>query len=459
MKDLTKGNEAKLIFYFALPMLIGNVFQQLYNTVDSIVVGRFIGEKALAAVGASFPIMFLLIALIIGITMGTTILIAQYYGAKDFEKVKRTIDTAYIFLFFASIAITIIGLISSGPLLRLLNVPEEIMPQAKAYLNIIFLGMTATFGYNSISGILRGLGDSKTPLYFLIISTVMNIILDLLFVVAFNWGVQGAAWATIIAQAFSFIVSYIYLKKTHELFKFKIKEMVFDKKIFGLSLKIGMPSGVQQMFVAGGLMALQSIVNGFGTNTIAAYTAAGRLDSFASMPAMNFSAAISTFVGQNMGAGKPERVRKGFITTLIMSSLISIFISIAVIMFGRQLIWLFNSNEEVINIGVRYLTIVGSFYIVFSAMFITNGVLRGAGDTLIPMFVTILSLWVIRIPISKFLSVKIGSDGIWWGIPIAWTAGILLSFGYYITGRWKRKAFVKGIEKREYSDEKQRTIK
>ena len=443
MKDLTQGNEGKLIFYFALPMLIGNIFQQLYNTVDSIIVGNALGKEALAAVGASFPIIFLLVSLIMGITMGSTILISQFFGARQLDQVKKTIDTAYIFLFFGSITSTIIGLLVSGPILRLLKIPDEVFTMAKTYLDIIFTGMIVMFGYNSISAILRGLGDSKTPLYFLIISTVVNIFLDLLFILVFEWGVAGAAWATVIAQGVSFILGIIYLNKTHDLFKFELKKMSFDRRLFNTSMKIGLPAGVQQMLVAGGMMALSRIVNGFGTNAIAAYTAAGRLDSFASMPAMNLSAALSSFVGQNLGANKPDRVKKGYLATLGMATLISIVITIMIFFFGKELIALFNTDPDVIIIGERYLKIVGSFYVIFSSMFITNGVLRGAGDTFIPMFFTICSLWLVRVPVSSYLSKSLGTDGIWWGIPIAWTVGASLSIAYYLTGRWKRKVIVK----------------
>lgn len=443
MKDLTKGNEAKLIFFFALPMLIGNVFQQLYNTVDSIIVGNALGKRALAAVGASFPIIFLLVSLIMGITMGSTILIAQYYGAREMDKVKRTIDTVYIFLFFASIAATLMGLAFSGTILRLLKVPLDVLPQARQYLNIIFAGIIVMFGFNSMSAILRGLGDSKTPLYFLIIATLANIVLDLVFILGFGWGVAGAAWATVIAQGIAFASSVYYLNRTHEIFKFKVNSMSFDRRIFGLSMKIGLPSGIQQMLVATGMMALSRIVNGFGTNAMAAYTAAGRVDAFAFMPAMNIAVAVSAFVGQNLGANKEERVKKGYTASLVISGIISVITTFIVIIFGNQLIWLFNKDPDVIKIGTRYLTIVGSFYIVFSTMFITNGVLRGAGDTLVPMFITALSLWLVRIPISALLSQRIGTDGIWWGTPIAWIIGLTLSFNYYLTGRWKQKVVTK----------------
>jgi putative MATE family efflux protein len=437
--DLTSGNEAKLLFYFALPMLIGNVFQQLYSTVDSIIVGRALGKNALAAVGISFPVIFLLISLILGVTMGTTILIAQYYGARDMQNVKKTMDNAYIFLFFASLAITVVGLIVSKPVLILLKTPPEVLPMAKEYMDITFIGIITAFGYNSINAILRGLGDSKTPLLFLIIATIINIILDLIFILVFGWGVAGAAWATVIAQGCSFAFGLYYLNRFHEVFNFNFREMRFDREIFRLTIKIGLPTGIQQMLVGSGMTVLFRIVNSFGSSVVAAYTAATRIDSFASMPAMNFSAAVSSFVGQNLGAGKPERVKKGFLAALGMSSVISLAMTAITIIFGGKLVSLFNTDPEVIATGARYLMIVGLFYIVFTAMFITNGVMRGAGDTFIPMLITLISLWLARVPASAFLSQKHGSDGIWWGIPLGWLVGTALSAGYYLTGRWKTK--------------------
>ncbi|GAA0728605.1 MATE family efflux transporter [Clostridium malenominatum] len=440
MSDLTKGNEGKLIFYFTLPMLIGNVFQQLYNTVDSIIVGRTLGKEALGAVGVSFPIIFLLASLIMGITMGSTILIAQYYGAKDMKKLKKTIDTTYIILFVSSLIVTIVGIVFSGSILRILGTPQEMIKNAQIYLNITFIGIFGMFGYNSISAILRGLGDSKTPLYFLIISTVINIVLDLVFILVFHWGVAGAAWATIIAQACSFAFGIYYLNKNHDILKFNIKTMKFDKEIFKKSLKIGLPSGVQQMLFSLGMMGLQGMVNSYGTDTVAAYTAASKIDSFSSMPIMNFGAAISAFVGQNLGANKPERVKNGYKATLLMSTVISLGVTIIVILFRRPLLAMFNTDPEVIKVGVRYLVIIPSFYTVISFMFITSGVIRGAGDTLIPMFISILTLWFIRLPIAYILSSKIGSDGLWWGTPVAWTMGAILTFGYFLKGKWKSKA-------------------
>lgn len=436
MKDFTQGNEGRLILFFALPMLLGNVFQQLYNTVDSIVVGRALGEKSLAAVGSSFSIIFLMTALIMGITMGSTIIISQSFGAKNMENVKKAMDTAYVFLIVASVFVTILGLLLSGSILKLLNVPDEIFTDAKTYLNIIFIGMLGTFGFNSISAIVRGLGDSKTPLYFLILATIANIILDLVFVLVFHWGVAGVAWATIIAQAASFIGLYIYLSKINPMFRLDIRNIRFDRDIFLSGLKIGLPTGIQQVMVSVGMMSIQSLVNGFGTITIAAYTAAGRLDSFAMMPAMNFSQAITAFTGQNIGARKPERVRRGFWMTVLMAGSVSVVITLVMFIWGRQLMQLFNTNQEVVDVGRRYLMIVSAAYILFSTMFVASGLIRGTGHTVFTMFTTLGSLWIVRVPAAVILSRKIGSDGIWWSIPLGWAMGMTISLAYYFSGRW-----------------------
>ena len=442
MKDLTTGKEGSLILKFALPMLLGNVFQQLYNIVDSIIVGNFIGKEALAAVGASFPIIFGFLSLIIGIASGSTIVIAQYFGAKDIEKVKRTINTLFIFLFFASILISIIGIYFSENIFRLLRLPEEIIPQAKTYFNIFIGGVIVSFGFNGTSAILRGLGDSKTPLYFLIVSTFFNITLDLLFVLVFKWGIAGVAIASVIAQGGAFLTAIIYLNRNHKIIRFSFTKLVFDKDIFKKSIRIGLPTGIQQTFVAAGMMALISIVNGFGTNVIAAYSVVMRISSLASLPAMNFAAALSSFVGQNIGAKKIERVRSGFISTLKMSSLVSITVSAFVLLGSGFLMNLFTNDAEVIRIGKEYLMIVGAFYVIFSAMFSISGVMRGAGDTLIPMFISLIALWIIRIPSAWLLSREFGEVGIWWAMPIGWATGLILSFIYYLTGNWKKKVVV-----------------
>jgi putative MATE family efflux protein len=444
MRTLTEGREARVIWSFTLPMLIGNVFQQLYNLTDAWVVGRFVGKEALAAVGSSFPIIFLLVAFIMGATMGSGIMVAQFYGAREMERVRRTLSTTYLYVFFATIAVTVIGLVAARPLLFLLRTPPDVFPQAASYLQIMFAGIVFLFGYNAFSAVLRALGDSRTPLYFLITAVLANVGLDLLFVALFGWGVAGAAWATIISQAIAFGASWIYMQRSgHDLLRIDLRRMVFDRRLFGQAMRIGLPSAAQQTLVAMGFMALQRIVNGFGTDAVAAYTAAGRLDSFAGMPAMNFSMALITFVGQNIGAGKPDRVRRGFVATLLMSGAIASATTVVMVFFKRPLIRLFNSDPSVVSIGSRYLLIVGSFYVIFSTMFISGSVPRGAGDTWFPMLVTLLSLWFARVPLSLLLSRSMGTDGIWWSIPIAWTLGAGLNVGYYFRGRWRRMSLVR----------------
>jgi len=443
MKDLTEGKEGKLIWQFAIPMLIGNAFQQVYNLVDSVVVGRYIDTAALGAVGASFPIIFLLISLVIGFAMGSTVIISQYFGAKKYSKVKDSIDTVNIILFFASIAITLIGILFAEEAFEIIKLPAEIMPQAVAYFKIYIGGVVFMFGFHGTSAILRGLGDSKTPLYFMIISTVVNIVLDILFVAVFGWGIEGVAIATVIAQAGAFFTAIIYLNKTHELIRISFINLTFDKEIFKESFRIGIPSGVQQSLVALGMIAIFSFVNDYGVAVIAAYSLAGRIDTFAVMPAMNFSAALGAFVGQNIGANKIDRVKNGMVATLKMTAVVSLIITAVVMLFGGPLMSLFTIDVEVIEIGRIYLFYVGGFYIIFSSMFVLNAVFRGSGDTLAPMFITLVALWIVRVPASWWLSQIYGEVGIWWGIPAGWIFGLGLSSIYYFTGKWKTKAVIK----------------
>jgi len=456
MKDLTVGSVGRNILRFAMPMLVGHMFQQLYTFVDQIIVGRFLGKEALAAVGASFPVIFTLIALIMGIATGGTIVISQFFGAKKFSKVKRAIDTIFIVMGISAVIMTVVGISLSEEIFRLIKLPKELMPMANAYLTIYVSGMVVFFGYNGVAAILRGLGDSITPLYFLVLSTILNIGLDLLFIVKLGWGIEGAAYATLIAQGTAFIVAIFYLNRNHELIKFNIREFAFDWEIFKQTLRIGLPTGLQHTFVALGMMALMSIVNGFGTDVVAGFTAAGRLDSLAVIPSMVFAVALSTFVGQNIGAGKIERVKKGLARTMLMSSVTAIVITILIIIFKYPLMSLFTHDQAVIDIGGEYLTIVTSFYLLFTGMFVYGGVMRGAGDTLVPMFITLFSLWIIRIPAAVYLSQEsieifglnlkgagLGQSGIWWSIPAGWGMGLVLSFIYYKTGKWKNKTVLK----------------
>lgn len=443
MKDMTEGKEGKLILQFALPMLAGSLFQQFYNVVDSIIVGNFIGKEALAAVGASFPVIFVLISMIIGLASGIAIVISQYFGAKDFNNVRRAIDTMYIGMFFTSIFTTIVGIVFSEEIFKLLNLPEEVMPMALEYLNIYLLGMIVFFGFNGTSAILRGMGDSKTPLYFLIISTLTNVLLDLLFVIVFNMGVKGVAFATVLSQTGALVTAIFYLNKYHKIINIRFRGLVFDRQIFRQSIKIGLPTGFQHSFVALGNMAIMGVVNTFGTNVIAAFSVGSRLDAIATIPAMIMAQALATFVGQNLGANKSYRVKTGLLSTILLTSIVTIATTTIIVSFGDIFMDAFTNDPDVIDIGSQYLTIVSLFYFVFAFMFTFNGVMRGAGDTLIPMIFTLISLWLVRIPFAIIMSNRLGETGIWWSFPMSWATGLIMSWIYYLTGRWKKKVIVK----------------
>lgn len=443
MNDLTKGRVSVKILNFAWPLLIGSIVQQMYNIVDRIIVGKYINTEALAAVGASFYIIFAFISLTIGIASGGTIVVAQYFGAKKYDKVRRTVDTIYIFFFFTSLVISGLGIVFSESIFRLINLPEELMPQAVIYLRIYLAGIITAFGYNGTSAILRGMGDSMRPLVFTIIASVLNIVLDLFFVRVMGWGVASVAVATIIAQLVAFLTAVIYLNKKHKLINISFRKYVFDTEIFKQFLRIGLPSGIQHSFVAFAMTFLNGIINNFGTVVLAAFSAASIVDGMAMQPAMVFAMALSSFAGQNLGANEIERVKQGVKFNLAISSVVSLLVTIVIVFFGNNIMGWFTNDPSVIKVGEEYLVIVSSFYLVFNAMFTFNGVLRGAGDTIIPMFITLVSLWGLRIPLALILSKHLGANGIWWSIPIAWTFGMLASFVYYLSGNWKKKGVVK----------------
>lgn len=442
MKDFTEGKVASLILRFSVPLVLGNILQNLYNIVDSIIVGNYLGKEALGAVGASFPIIYTLISLVIGIGSGASTVVSQYFGAKQFDKVKQTVDTIFIFFLAASLIITAIGIGLSKPIFKLIQLPDEMLPEAVTYLNVYISGMFFFFGFNGITSILRGLGDSKTPLYFMIISTIANILFDLLFVLVFKWGVGGVAFATVISQATVFFTAAWYLGKKHPIIKLTIRKYTFDRDIFRSCVRIGLPTGFQQSFVALGMIAIMGIVNTFGTNAVAAYTAAMRIDSFAKMPAITFSSALSSFVAQNLGAHREDRARNGLKITLLYSLIYSIIISLVIIFLGKYIIKIFTPDQDVISIGQDYLVIISSFYLLLSIMFALTGFLRGAGATLVPMLTTLLSLYILRIPIAFFLSSQIGVNGIWWSEPIGWLGGTVIFIYYYISGKWKNKGVI-----------------
>lgn len=467
MKDLTVGKERKVILNFATPMLLGNLFQQTYSFIDSIIVGNLIGDEALAAVGASFPIIFALISFVIGIGSGGTIIISQYYGAKNNDKVVRAIDTIFVFMFSASLLIMFFGITFSRQIFEITHLPPEIIPFATQYLKTFLWGTILLFGFNAVNAILRGVGDSRTPVYFLVISSVLNIILDYVFIKYLHLGIKGAALATVVASGSTFIAGAIYLNRTHKIIRVNFLKTSFDKSIFKQAVKIGLPSGFQQTFVAVGMIALFRIVNHFHTDVITAYSIAGRIDGLAMLPAMTFGQALGAFVGQNIGANKIDRVKRGLYATLSLSTMVSIGVTAFVILFRGSLIELFSDTKGVIEAGSTYLVIVSSAYVIFSIMFSLNGVMRGAGDTLIPMFITLFSLWIIRIPFASALSGRmheilqnwglnvnlppalngnLGEIGVWLSVPIAWASGAICSYIYYLTGNWKKKSVVQHIE-------------
>jgi putative MATE family efflux protein len=296
------------------------------------------------------------------------------------------------------------------------------------------------FGYNSVSAILRGLGDSKTPLYVLIFCTLLNIVLDLLFVLVLHMGTAGVAWATVLSQGVSFAVALVHLDSRNPYLRLKPSEVRADREILRHTVRLGLPTGIQQALVASGHLVLMRLVNRFGTDATAGFTAASRLDSFAMMPAMNLSQAVSAFTGQNIGAGRTDRVRRGFRVGLLGGLAISALVGLVVILAGRSLVMLFNQDPAVVSAGERYLLVVGMFYMLFSTMFVANGVLRGAGDAVVPLLTTILALWIVRIPCAVWFSGSMGLDGIWWAIPAGWTVGCTATMLYYASGRWSRKA-------------------
>ena len=448
MLDLTNGKPWKLLLHFSIPMLIGNVLMQLYSVADFYIAGNYIGPEAVAAVGSSMPVLFALVSFIIGITMGCTVIVSQYFGAKDAVNMKRSVDTVIIFIVVAALLMMMVGLIFCNLLLHLVKTPEDVFDGAYTFMQINLIGLLPLFGINCLSAILRGVGDSKTPLYCMLISSACNIVLLLIFVPGMNWGIAGAAWATVLTQTLTVVGMILWLNRKHPVIKITLRRLVFDMNIFRNSVRIGLPNGVQQVLVAVGMMALLGIVNQFTTensNVLVAYSIVNRIDSLAMAPAMTFSIAIAAFVGQNIGARKLYRIPSGLKATLVMSTMLTVLLSAVILIFTHPIMRMFSTeiNEEVIAVGARYLLVVCPFCVFFSTMFIFTGVMRGAGDTLVPMFITLLTLWLIRIPVATFLSNLMGTDGIWWSIPIAWTVGMICSYLYYRTGRWKNKGVIK----------------
>lgn len=440
MKDLTSGNEAKILIFFSLPMIVANLFQQLYNVVDTIIVGKYVGEKALSAVGQAFPVVVVFLSLIMGFSLASNILIAQFLGANKIQNVKKTVHTTIYTLFFFGLFMSVLGFFITPYILIIMRVPHDVLEMAQSYVRITFLGIIFLFMFNGFNAMLRGMGDSRSPLYVLVISTLSNIILDLIFVIYFDFGVKGVACATVISQAISAILIVVIGMRSHELLRCNILSLKFDKDIFFKTLKLGLPSGIQQSLVGAGFMTLTSLVNNFGSTASASFVAASKIDAFVTMPSFNMGLALASFTGQNIGANKMDRVKRGLHRALGIGLLITFIPTLFVLFFAKYVVMLFLSNDIYIEGAILYVYLVAPSYMIQATMFIVNGVIRGAGDTFFSMIATLLTMWVFRIPIAMLLSYFLGVKGVYLSIGIGFSIGVSISFLYYLSGRWKLKA-------------------
>jgi putative MATE family efflux protein len=443
-KDMTQGKPYKLILAFSVPMLVGNVFQQLYSVVDTIVVGRYVSSNALAAIGTAMPVMFLCLALFGGLGVGMSIVLSQYYGAREYDNMQKAISTSIYFIAFLTLVLTVIGLLITRPLLHLMQVPPEIMEDATTYLYIIFGGTVCMVVYNGYLAVLRGIGDSVTPMIFLIIATLLNVVLDLWFVLQFGWDVAGVAIATVIAQGFSGMCCFLYVKYKVPQLAISPENRVFDRNILRIMLRMGIPSALQQTFISISQMAVQGLVNSYGPVVMAGYTSATKIDHFAMQPSMSIGSALGIFVGQNVGAGRMKRVQEGFKSTFFMEWAIGLAMSVLAFVFAPQLIGLFNRGPDsaaIIAVGSQYLRVVGMFYAVLGTMYVFQNLFRGAGDTFMTLVVSVCNFSVRVIGAYALASVdSIGQEAIWWAIPLGWAVADVVAFVAYKSGRWRRFA-------------------
>lgn len=443
------GNPTKLMLKFTLPMFIGNLFQQLYTMVDSIVVGRFVGKDALAAVGASFAFMNFLTLMIIGLSIGSSIVISHHYGADDHVNMKRSISTSIIFIVLLTVVLSVVTFIFAKPLLLIIKTPVEILSDAEDYLKIIFAGLIFISLFNMSAALLRSVGDSKTPLYFLIIAALINIVLDLVFIINFDMGVKGAAYATIIAQAVASVLGTIYAFSKIPILKMKKKEFIFDKSLFSKIARYSILSSLQQSIMALGMVAVQGRVNSFGADVIAAYTAAVKIDSLAYLPVQDFGNAFSTYIAQNVGAGKIDRIKQGVSSSVKIIVVFCIVLSIIIVSFSSQLMTMFVDPSEikVIQTGVDYISVVGIFYMLIGFLFMFYGFFRGIGSLMMTVVLTVVSLGT-RVVLAFSLSgiPSIAEKGIWWSIPIGWVLADILGTVVYRKGKWQEYLSIYSIK-------------
>lgn len=437
--DLTEGSIHKKLWLFSIPMLISVVFQQIYNIADSMIAGQFAGENALAAVGASYPITMLFIAVAMGCNIGCSVIISQLFGAKDILSLKTAVYTTYISCVVLSICLTVLGFLTSTPLLKLIHTPENIFSDSGLYLNIYIGGLVFLFLYNVCTGIFNALGDSRTPLLFLIGSSITNILLDLWFVITFKMGVAGVAWATFIAQGISAVLCLFTLIRRLRGMKTTGTVALFSFSMLGKISTVAIPSILQQSFISIGNMFIQSLVNGFGSGVIAGYSAAIKLNTFAVTSFTTLANGLSTFTAQNIGAAKPDRVKKGFQSGMLLALCIvtPFFASCFFANHSLMLMFLTDAGGTALQTGKDFLLIVSPFYIVVCTKLMADSVLRGSGAMRYFMITTFTDL-VLRVILAFLLAPKFGAKGIWMSWPIGWSIAAAMSLIFYFCGVWKK---------------------
>lgn len=446
--DMTVGRPWEDIVIFTVPMLIGNIAQQLYNTVDSIVVGQFVGDNALAAVGSAGPILNLLIVLFIGISMGSGIMVSQYLGARNREALSKTIGTSIVLTAIASLLVMVVATLAARPLLELLSTPGTIIDWCTSYLRTMFLGIAGMAYYNILSGILRGLGDSVSALLYLLVASGLNIGLDILFVARFHMGVSGVALATAISQAVSALLCLRRLTKLKSLFELKWAYVRLSKQHMSGIIRLGVPSGVTQAIMSMAMLVVQSLTNSFGEIFIAANVIVMRVDGFAMMPNFSFGTAMTTYAGQNVGAGEYERVSKGAKQGTLMAMGTSAAIVVLILAFGKYLMRIFTNTPELVSLSMNMMRILAIGYVAMAVIQTLSGVMRGAGDTITPMWISMVSTIVIRVPLAyglvhltKTPELPQGQRAcIFVSLLISWVLGAVITSIFYQRGKWKNKA-------------------
>ncbi|MGN0243118.1 MAG: MATE family efflux transporter [Lachnospiraceae bacterium] len=437
--SLTEGAPGKVIWRFTLPMLLSVAFQQLYSIIDSMIAGKFINADALAAVGASYPVTMLFIAIAQGANIGTSVIVSSLFGAKQFKKMKTCITTALISITTLALFLTFVGYAVCNPIIALLQTPDNIFDDSATYLAVYMLGLLFMFLYNVCNGIFTAMGDSKTPLYFLILSSVGNIILDLILVIPLKMGVAGVAWATLIAQGFSSILALYYLYRRIHTLRIEGKADLFDVPMLLKISKIAIPSILQQSFVSVGNLLLQGLINSFGSTVIAGYSAAIKLNVFALTCFNTVSNSISSYTAQNLGADKIERVKQGIRVAYKMMVFVALPFVLCYFLFSNTMINLFVSANDtgVIEVGMKFLRIVSPFYLIICLKIVADGVMRGAAE-MFPFLLSTLADFVARIGLAFLFSRYWGSTGIWMAWPISWFIGFLITTSYFARGTWER---------------------